>query len=91
MNEVVFWTIIGALSTAVGGLYLFLFNMKGEVTKCNGSLNDIVKIFENFMQDRKEKDKEYYKWKDEINEVRSQHKMMTRAKNIIKSHNLEDE
>jgi hypothetical protein len=91
VSDPLFWTVIGFIMAAIGGLYVFLFNLKGEVAKGNEALNSIVKIFTDFMTDRKEKDRDFYAWKEKINTVKDQHEMITRAGNVIKSHISHDE
>jgi len=90
VQDPIFWTVIGFILAAIALLYKLIYNLNEKLTKATTSLtvgmDNLVKVLDKFLEDRKDKDEKYYEWKEKVDEVKIQHKMMTNAAQIIKSH-----
>jgi hypothetical protein len=86
VQDGVFISIVGGLCTVIGALSMLIYTHNGKINKLVEALDNLTKSFVEYLADRKEKDKDFYRWKEKVDEVKTQHDMLTRAGMMLKTH-----
>ena len=86
ITETTFWSVVGIIGTMIGALFLLLYNNNAKLSRVATELEKVVESLNKFLEDRKEKDKSYYDWKERVDEMKTQHSLIVKAVNPLSQH-----
>lgn len=79
ITETTFWSVVGIIGTMIGALFLLLYNNNAKLSRVATELEKVVESLNKFLEDRKEKDKSYYDWKERVDEMKVQHNIIVKT------------
>lgn len=86
ITETTFWSVVGIIGTMIGALFLLLYNNNAKLSRVAAELEKVVESLNRFLDDRKEKDKSYYDWKERVDEMKTQLNIIVKNVNPLAQH-----